>query len=270
MPSFEDVIPSPAEVDAALPGIAGSSDHIVAILVTGRGVERAGWSDEVEVGEDDFERLLVEKAPPPDVNDLNGARFRTLDPASRGATTQRCSECQFRPADNKCLRCGGTGRVIVGGDEPAKCSACNDGVAHPCPVCAGTRRSVRVKIVYGEDTVRHFAHIFLPEIQYRLREPLTLFFKTRSSVPDVLGIDLNDDFAGADAYRGRRSRAEVRGHRADAALALARNYVERIKRLPKLVEVRAVAFAWPVVLRGADGDACAAVKDELGVMHRLP
>lgn len=270
MSSFEDVIPSPAEVDAVLPVVAGRSDHVVAILVTGRGVERTSWSDEVEVSEDDFERLLTEKAPAPDVNDLNGAKFRTLEPASRSATTQRCSECQFRPENNRCLRCGGTGRVTAHGDESAPCSACTNGIAHPCSVCKGTRRSVRVKLLFGEDRLRHFAHIFLPELPFGLREPLTRFFKARSSVPDVLSIDLRDDFAGADAYRGRRSKAEVRGHRADAALGLAKNYVERVKRLPTFVAVEAAAFAWPVVLRGEDESACAAVKDELGVTHRLP
>lgn len=277
MATFEDVVPSTADIERAFAarGLVGGAERglerVVAILVSGRGVERSGWSDEVEVSEADFERLLDERAPPPDLNDLNGAKFRALDPSSRAATVQRCSECQFRPADNRCLRCGGSGHVVVGGDDFEKCSACEGGIARPCAVCGGTKRSVRVKILFGEDTVRHFAHIFLPEVDHALREPLVRFFKQRTSVPDVLTIDLGDDFAGADAYRGRRSRAEVRGHRADAAVALAKGYVERVSRLPTLATVRAEAFAWPLVVgAGVDAASFALLKDEQGGVHLLP
>lgn len=268
MASFEDVMPTAAEVKGALGAHGvGDTDRAVAVLVSGRAVERSTWSDAVEVSEDDFDRLLAEGAPAPDVNDLNGAKFRTLDPASRGATVHRCTECLYRPASGRCLRCGGVGKLPTGGDEWVKCSACNDGIALPCPVCAGSGRAVPVKIAYGEDVVRRFAHIFLPELPFPLREPLTLFFKNRGSVPDVLSIDLRDDFAAADAYRGRRSRAEVKGHRADAALALARNYVDRIHRLPKMVAVEVAAFAWPMVVGARAGEAdpgFVVVRDELG------
>jgi len=279
MPSFEDVIPSPAEVEAAFEVRAGGvrpparSARVVAILVTGRGVERSSWSDDVEVSEDDFERLLEEQAPPPDLNDLNGAKFRTLDPGSRGAKVQRCTECRYRPADGKCLRCGGTGSILVGGDDSEQCSGCTNGIALPCAVCGGTKRAVPVKIVFGEDVLRRFAHIFLPEVPFALREPLTRFFKERASVPDVLAIDLADDFAGADAYRGRRSRAEVKGHRADAALALAKQYVERVRRMPSLAAVEAAAFAWPFAVFSGDADGSAAyavAKDEQAQIHLFP
>lgn len=274
MASFEDVMPTAAQLERALAGRpVGATDRAVAILITGRAVQRSSWSDEVEVSEPDFERLLGETPPTPDVDDLNGAKFRTLDPKSRAARVQRCSACQFAPKNNRCLRCNGTGRVTTGGDQTEKCSACDNGVARPCPTCNGTRRAVSVKIVFGEDVVRHFAHIFLPEVPAPLREPLTRFFKARGAVPDVLSIDLADDFAAADAYRGRRSRAEVRGHRADAALALARTYADRVTRLPAVAAVQVAAFAWPFVIGSYAGEvdpAFVVVKDELGGACLLP
>ncbi len=274
MASFEDVMPTAADLDLALLGRSvATTDRAVAILVSGRAVQRSSWSDEVEVSETDFDRLLTEKPPPPDVDDLNGAKFRTLDPKSRAAQRRRCSACQFALQNNRCLRCSGTGRVATSGNETEKCSACDDGVARPCAVCGGTRRSVTVKIVFGEDVVRHFAHIFLPELPAPMQEPLSRFFKSRGAVPDVLSIDLADDFAAADAYRGRRSRAEVRGHRADSALALARTYAERVTRLPTMAAVRVAAFAWPLVIGSYAGDvdpAFVVVKDELGSVCLLP
>lgn len=273
MASFEDVMPSAADVKAAFGdrGV-GDTDRVVAVLVSGRAVERSTWSDEVEVSETDFDRLLDEDAPTPDVNDFNGAKFRALDPRSRGAKVRRCTECLYRPENGRCLRCNGTGKLQVGSDDWVNCSGCIEGIALPCSVCNGTRRAVLVKIAFGEDVVRRFAHIFLPELPFPLREPLTLFFKNRTSVPDVLSIDLRDDFAAADAYRGRRSRAEVKGHRADAALALARNYVDRIHRLPKMAAVEVAAFAWPMVVGAFAGDAdpsAVVVRDELGSVCRF-
>ncbi|MBK7580499.1 MAG: hypothetical protein IPI67_09870 [Myxococcales bacterium] len=250
MPNFEDVSPNAAEVEAALrgrsstPSTAEPTERVVAILVSGRGVERSTWTDDAEVSEDDFERLLDEQPPPPDVNDLNGERFRSLDPQSRSAKIQRCTECQFRVADDH-------------------------GFVRPCNVCGGKQRTVSVKVIFGEDKLRHFARIFLPELTYRLREPLTQFFKARTSVPDLLTLDLTEDFETADAYRGRRSRGEIHGHRADAALAQAKNYVERVTRLPSLLAVQAAAFAWPLVVGGAAETSFAVVKDEHGGVHVL-
>jgi hypothetical protein len=280
MASFEDVVPTDAEVESALrrhgvtppaPGI----ERVVAILVSGRGVARSTWSDDVEVSEADFDRLLDERFPEPDLDDLDGKTFRAIDAASRSAPMRRCTECLYLPADGKCLRCGGSGRVSVGSGEgdTEKCSACSNGIAFPCSVCGGSKRSVGVKILYGEDSVRRFAHIFLPELRFSLRQPLTTFFSQRGHVPDVLGIDLAESFETADAYRGRRSRGEVRGHRADAAVALAKAYVDRVERLPSLVAVRSVAFAWPMCVGGARGEddpvaaPFAVIKDEHGATH---
>lgn len=275
MPNFEDVSPNAAEVEAALrgrsstPSTAEPTERVVAILVSGRGVERSTWTDDAEVSEDDFERLLDEQPPPPDVNDLNGERFRSLDPQSRSAKIQRCTECQFRPAEGKCPVCKGIGRLLSSTGSSDDCPDCDHGFVRPCNVCGGKQRTVSVKVIFGEDKLRHFARIFLPELTYRLREPLTQFFKARTSVPDLLTLDLTEDFETADAYRGRRSRGEIHGHRADAALAQAKNYVERVTRLPSLLAVQAAAFAWPLVVGGAAETSFAVVKDEHGGVHVL-
>lgn len=277
MASFDDVVPSASEIEAMMrlhKVTAGRTERVAAILVGGRAVERSSWVDDAEVSEDDFERLLNEQAPAPDLDDADGKTFRTLDPGSRSAPLQRCSQCEFLPPAGTCLRCNGAGKIQVGSDDWEKCFAC-DGTGHalPCSVCGGSKRAVRVKIAFGRDVLRRFAHMFLPELSHSLREPLAAFFKQRTSVPDVLTVDLEGELTTADAYRGRRSRAEVRGHRADGAVALAKTYVGRVTRLPTFALVRAAAFAWPIALVVREGEEearIAIVKDERGALHVLP
>jgi len=255
------------------PHLAGASlDRAVAILVSGRALARSTWVDEADVSEADFERLLEEKAPDIDFMTSRVVNFRTLDPSSRSAKLERCRQCRSLPAQLPCPHCDGTGELTTE-DGKVACAACFGGTAPPCSACGGTRRSVHVKVVFGEDTPKPFAHIFLPELPFGLRGPLTRFFLARGSVPDILTIDLADEFQAADAYRGRRSRSEVRGHRADAALALARTYVERLSKLPSFTAVRAAAFAWPFVVVSELGPARAtraAIRDEIGALWVLP
>jgi hypothetical protein len=102
-----------------------------------------------------------------------------------------------------------------------------------------------------------------------VRGELVAFFRARPSVPDVLGIDLSSDFAGADAYRGRRGRDEIRGHRADSAVAQARIYVERLKRLPSVMACQHAAFAWPFAVVSQGTHAFAQIVDERGQPQRI-
>lgn len=276
-PTFESVVPRAEDLERELTSRFGAGvtlgevDRCVAVLVTGRATVRSTWVDDAEVSEGEFERLLAEAPPQPSLDATQPVEFRALDPASRGAKVRRCTLCQFSPSDAKCPHCNGTREIVSDGSVSA--CLCVDGKAPPCSACGGSRRTVPVKIWFGEDLVRTFARIFLPNLAPTLRDPLSRFFSARTSVPDVLSIDLLEDSANVDAYRGRRSRGEVRGHRADAALVRARGYLERVDKLPSVVSSRSAAFAWPFLV-GVDArnpsTPLAVVNDELGGVHALP
>lgn len=256
MSGFERFVP---EVDAP----EGSKvERRVAVLVSARVVQRSSWSDEVEVSERVFTELASAEAPEPRLHAEGVARFRTLDPGSRGARPRKCGLCFASPGTEACRICDGTGRVYEG-EDAMDCKYCDSG-RRPCTTCDGTMLSVPVRVIYGEDRVREVPHMFLPAIPVALREPLAQFFRQRASVPDALRLDLDEDFAPADAYRGRRAQQEIHGHKADAALAGAKQYVARLRRLPSVVAMEERAYAWPFAVVGADDRSVIVIADEAG------
>jgi hypothetical protein len=262
MASFEAFVP-----DVAAP--AGSEiERFVAILVSARVNVRSTWSDDVEVSEAVFEKLAQQAAPVPSVTQRAPIKFKMLAPESRAAKSRKCGSCFATPGRRVCSICGGSGRIMVG-DDSERCSACQGGYSD-CMACDGTGKSRAVKVIFGEDSVRPAAHIFVPNVPTALKELLFDFFRKRGSVPDALTVDLSRDFAGADAYRGRRGHDEIRGHRADSCVAQARVYVERLDKLPSVMACEYVAFAWPFAVVVAGSYPVVHIIDNLGRPTTFP
>lgn len=256
MTDFERFVP---ELD---PPAGAEVSRMAAVLVSARVVQRSSWTDQVEVSEKTFAELVAAQPPEPSFAEAGVVRFRGLEPGSRSARPQKCGLCFATPGRETCRICGGTGRGGEG-EEAVACTHCESG-KRPCTTCDGTTVSLLVRVVYGEDTVRSVPHIFLPAIPFELREPLTKFFQARPSVPDALLLDLTEDFAAADPYRGRRGNDEIHGHRADAALAGARHYIERLERLPSVVAIEHRAFAWPFAVVSHESRVALVISDEAG------
>lgn len=271
MASFEDFVPDPATV--AVPLASGAThDPYAAILVNARVVVRSTWTDESEVSPQVFAALSAEQVPEPNLDAVRSVKFRLLAQWSREARPRKCRACFATPGRQTCSICGGEG-ILADGDEARPCPGCIGGHVQ-CSTCDGSTKSIAVEVLFCEDAVRPAAHIFLPDVPAGLgtslvKHALVRFFQSRESIPDALRIELSDDFARVDAYRGRRGDDEVRGHRTGRALAQARNYVDRLGKLPSVVAMRHSAYAWPFFLSSALDRVALCVADERGATQIL-
>lgn len=214
----------------------------LAIGVAGTALVRKSWVDPAEVSESLYGELRATEAPTPRFD--SKARHRSLEAGSPDAKLTRCRTCASTPGRNMCAVCGGSGQQNPGTQDATRCFGCEGGYL-PCPACEGSLKSYDVRIEYHEDTPVNFAHVFVPEDVAELRAPMSAFLQRQTSIPSVLAINLTDDFAARDAYRGRRGDHEHQGHRFGGTLALARRYVERFVKSPSIAASRYSALAWP-------------------------
>lgn len=261
---FERFVPDVASV-AAWVGPANSQEPMVAILVDATVVVRSSWTDDVEVSEKLFEALREAKPPSPSFEKI--AQFRVLTAESRQARVRKCGACFALPGQQLCTICGGTGQVGTG-DQLEPCTSCSGGKL-TCTTCDGTLKSVRVRIEFGEDQVRHMPHIFVSGVSGDTRQRLQSFFRSRPVIPEELAIDLAEDFARSDAYRGRRGTDEIWGFAAGPSLSQARVYLERLDKLPTVAAVKSAVFAWPYEVLATDLNTVVCIADETGKTHVL-
>ena len=259
MRTFEDFVPDPGVLQSAsgLDGVV----RLVMLGVSGRAVVRTSFQDDAEVSEAVFSRLLEAKPRAPDFDAFAERNFPELDEASRDAQLTTCLTCAVTPGTQKCRACGGRGRIYITKERSESCT-CSGGRV-PCSDCDGTKQSYSVRLHYHREKVRTFAHVFVPRVIPGLHRALVRFMQTRQDIPDCLEIELTEDYARRDAYRGRAGEEEYRGHRIAGVLHLARRYVSRIEARPSVRALRYRTIAWPFALH-EDVPNRAAVVGELG------
>lgn len=265
---FGDFVVDPDWVRKVLPAHELGPDLALAswlaIGVAGTAVVRKTWYDEVEVSEAVLQELVAVVPPAPSFDEKT--QHRSLDARSRSARPTKCRTCAASPGHNLCPTCQGLVEMH-GTNGLVRCDACEGGTIR-CIACDGTRESYDVRIAYHEDSPILFAHVFVPEEVPALRRSMIAFVSGQTSIPECLSLDLNDEFATRDAYRGRRGDHEHRGHRFAGALALARRYVERIVKSPAVVKWRVTAVGWPFATLAHQPSSGFAI-DANGKPHRV-
>jgi hypothetical protein len=265
---FADFVVDPEWVRTVLPAHERPSEltlvNWLAIGVAGTAVVRKTWYDEAEVSEALFQELVG--VVPPALTFDQKTQHRTLDARSRGAEPTKCRTCAASRGRNLCPTCGGLGEMH-GANGVVRCDACEGGTIR-CVACDGTLESYGVRVAYHEDEPIRFAHVFVPEEVPALRRSMIAFVSGQTSIPECLGLDLNDEFTTRDAYRGRRGDHEHRGHRFAGALALARRYVQRIVKSPAVMKSRVTAVGWPFATLAHQSSSGFAI-DADGNPHRV-
>ncbi len=269
---FEAYVPDVSNADVLLADLGRSrhtsADRYVLLGVSGTAAVRKSWSDTVELSERDFEELRDAPDPEPDLSAPGVRRHRLLADGSHGAKSARCSGCWMNPGRELCSHCGGEGRVATA-DGPVDCSVCEMRGQRVCSICGGSAKSVKVELIFADDHVTPFAHVFVPNVEYALLATLSRFLRAQSSLPECLGFALDDDHARVDAYRGRRGDEEYRGHRLGDTLPRARHYVERLRAAPSVLALRAEAHVWPFLRLELEGGGLAALVVDAGGVTRV-
>ena len=266
MSEFEDFVP---QVDDLLPLLASfdlerpsREERVIALLVVGKGVARKSWVDDVEVSERLFRRLMKNQMPDGDLAATETKTFALLHESSRSASVGRCSECWYDRGRVLCPVCGGSGLIPVG-DGTISCN-CDRGKL-TCGHCDGTGKALKVKVVYYEDAVQTFGHVFAPELEAQFRERVQKFLRSRAFLPEVLQFSLDEELDPGDAYRGRVTAGYHRGHRVGRGVELAKQYLGRLERLPSVAAISHRAWTWPMLsMRWTSGYVAVAVCDEDG------
>jgi hypothetical protein len=236
--TFDDFVPDPAFAKGDT-----APEPWLCIAVSGTVVERRSFLDAVECPLDLYRKLLNDAPPTPDPKAQGVRNWRRVPDQFRALRASRCSACWFETGHQRCSVCGGSGR-IQRGDSSIACPSCESGY-RKCDSCAGSGQAVKLKVEYGEDLARPFAHIFVPDVPLSLHANLRRFIAAQPTIPDALAVNLDEDFSSADAYRGRGDREHYRGHAAGKALERAQQYLARITRLPTVVAERHAAHVWP-------------------------
>jgi hypothetical protein len=270
---FEDFVPEASAANSLLAELGkrpvARSERCALLGVSGSAVLRKSWTDAVELSEAEFATVRDAPEPAANLDQAGPSQHRMLDPESRFANAGRCSSCWVAVGKQICERCGGLGRhwPPAAGPVPSvpgtPCEPCSGSGQLACATCGGSGKSVKADLIFAEDRVTPFAHVFVPDVSYGLMIALSTFLRSRSRVPDCLRFALSDDHERVDAYRGRRGHEEYRGHQLGQTLARARHYLERVTAAPSVVRLRSSAHLWPFVrLELEDGGAAALVHDE--------
>ncbi len=139
-----------------------------------------------------------------------------------------------------------------------------------CGTCDGFGKSYQVKVQYFEDSVQTFAHVFAPEVDQRFRGPVQKFLQARHQLPNLFEFSLDQELDPGDAYRGRQTAGLYQGHRLGRAAEQAKQYLERMRRLPSVAAVSHRAWVWPLLqMHWASGYVAVAACDENGVPRLL-
>lgn len=249
MSTFDDFVPSPSQLPEALAerGLTGklTVERWVVLAISGLVVERRSFRDAVEVSEQSYATLKRDVAPSPRLDASRPISWRRVPDEERDRKVQRCSGCVVSKGRQICARCGGPGYWAV--TVLPSCDVCDHGYV-TCQTCAGTARTVALSMEYGEDRPRSYSHLFVPEIPVALLQNVQAFLRSQPAAPSALEVQLEEDFRGADAYRGHGHSLQYRGHDAGRALERAKIYLQRIGTLPTVVAERHEVFAWPLAL----------------------
>lgn len=240
MSTFDDFIP-----DRGAASYHKVLEPWLCVAVAGSVVERRSFLDDVECALAQYQTLLQDAPRPPDLGAAAARNWRRVPDDFRELRETRCSSCGASKGRQLCNMCGGA-KNVYNGQLLEPCAACMDGYTL-CDACAGSGKSVQLKVEYGEDHVRSFAHIFVPFGPAGLQAALRRFIAAQSTIPSALEVDLHEELASADAYRGRGSGEHYRGHRVGQAWERAQQYIARITRIPSVVAERHTTHVWPFV-----------------------
>jgi hypothetical protein len=195
--------------------------------------------------------------------------YRRFQPASwqcvvaiLEAIPRVCDACPFKPGQQSCTGCGGTGKIPSGsGNDVTSCRGCTGSGFVKCERCDGDRRIQRVTVRTYEDHVAELEHVFVPLVPPALHDRLSARLLGFDELPTLLAVDLDrPTTVPLGSYRTGNSVSPPRFHGIEAAAPFveAKATLARLSSHGTLMERAVQAHAVPL-LTAWYGQTCVAI-----------